>query len=181
MAENENQRVKLTKRLLRESLIKMLNTESIHKISVRELCQEAGINRTTFYKYYGSQYDLLTDMENELIDQLRLILFEEKAELGALTNLILYLEQNLELTRHLLNNSIDKDFPERLISMPIIQDFIKSYLGEQYSEGQFEYVSSFIVQGSYNILKLWINKENREKAADIAALIGGIGNRICNR
>jgi AcrR family transcriptional regulator len=52
------------KKLLKDSLIRLLQQGSIHRISVREICDRAGINRTTFYKYYGSQYDLLGDMEN---------------------------------------------------------------------------------------------------------------------
>ena len=41
----------LTKRLIREALLELLKTKSIQKISVRELCDAAGINRTTFYNH----------------------------------------------------------------------------------------------------------------------------------
>ena len=58
MEKRENQRIMLSKRLIKESLTRLLASESIHKISVRMLCEEAGINRSTFYKYYGSQYDV---------------------------------------------------------------------------------------------------------------------------
>ena len=54
----ENQRIRITKRMLREALIRLLGKKPIEKIRVQELCQEAQINRTTFYKYYGNQYDL---------------------------------------------------------------------------------------------------------------------------
>ena len=67
MEEKVNQRVMLSKRLLKESLIRQLKEESIYKISVRELCEQAGINRTTFYKYYGSPFDLLKDIEDDLL------------------------------------------------------------------------------------------------------------------
>jgi AcrR family transcriptional regulator len=66
----ENQRVRLTKKMLQDSLIWLLPNKSIHKISVREICDNAEINRSTFYKYYGSQYDLLKDMENEVLLQI---------------------------------------------------------------------------------------------------------------
>ncbi len=66
----ENQRIRLSKQLLRNALISLLEEKSINKISVREICETAEINRTTFYKYYGSQYDLLEDIENILLDEL---------------------------------------------------------------------------------------------------------------
>ena len=51
MEGRENQRVMLTRRLIKESLTGLLAEESIHKISIRALCERAGINRSTFYKY----------------------------------------------------------------------------------------------------------------------------------
>ena len=53
MEKKENQRITLTKRLLQEALLLMLRDESINKISVRDLCEKAGINRTTFYNHYS--------------------------------------------------------------------------------------------------------------------------------
>ena len=60
-----NQRIMLTKKLLKTGLTDMLQTRNIYQISIRELCESAGINRSTFYKYYGSQFDLLTEMEQD--------------------------------------------------------------------------------------------------------------------
>ena len=56
MFEKEDQRVMLTKRLLKDSLVSLLKEKTIFKITIRELCDTAGINRSTFYKYYDSQY-----------------------------------------------------------------------------------------------------------------------------
>ena len=38
---------------------KLYERNEIEKISIRELCQAAGYNRTTFYVYYDDIYDLL--------------------------------------------------------------------------------------------------------------------------
>lgn len=38
---------------------KLYEKKEIEKISIRELCQTAGYNRTTFYVYYDDIYDLL--------------------------------------------------------------------------------------------------------------------------
>ena len=63
----ENQRVRLSKMLLKNALIKLLKEKPLEKITIYELCAEAQLNRVTFYKYYGSQYDLLTDIENDCL------------------------------------------------------------------------------------------------------------------
>ncbi|MBO4470699.1 MAG: TetR/AcrR family transcriptional regulator, partial [Clostridia bacterium] len=68
MGKKEDRRVTMTKRMLKEALTEMLREVDIYHVSIRELCQRADINRTTFYKYYGSQFDLLADMENDLVE-----------------------------------------------------------------------------------------------------------------
>ena len=68
MEKKEDRRVTMTKRMLKEALTEMLREVDIYHVSIRELCQRADINRTTFYKYYGSQFDLLADMENDLVE-----------------------------------------------------------------------------------------------------------------
>ncbi len=57
--KREDRRTQMTKRMLRDNLLELLEHQNIQKISVRALCEQADINRSTFYKYYKSQYDLL--------------------------------------------------------------------------------------------------------------------------
>ena len=63
MKKKENRRVTMTKQLLKDALVSLLEKNDIYNISIRELCEVADVNRSTFYKYYGSQFDLLADME----------------------------------------------------------------------------------------------------------------------
>lgn len=65
----ENQRIRLSKLILKNALIDLLQEKSIETITIHELCQKATVNRTTFYKYYGSQYDLLANIEKDVFDE----------------------------------------------------------------------------------------------------------------
>ena len=66
----DNRRVLMTKRIIKDIFIEMEEKKNIQKIYVRELCETADINRSIFYKYYESQYDLLTEMQNDLLVQI---------------------------------------------------------------------------------------------------------------
>lgn len=48
-----------TKRVLAESFIKLLGTRPLNKITVREIVEEAGVNRQTFYYHFSDVFDLL--------------------------------------------------------------------------------------------------------------------------
>ena len=82
----ENQRVRLSKMLLKNALIKLLKEKPLEKITIYELCAEAQLNRVTFYKYYGSQYDLLTDIENDCFRKLEEILSDNGSD-GEMKNI----------------------------------------------------------------------------------------------
>ena len=54
-----DQRVRLTRNLLKNALVQLMQEQHIAKISIRAICEVAGINRSTFYVHYTDQYDLL--------------------------------------------------------------------------------------------------------------------------
>jgi AcrR family transcriptional regulator len=172
MAEKMNQRIMITKKMLKSSLIEILKTKSIYKVSIRELCEKAEINRSTFYKYYGSQFDLLAEMESDVISLVTDSLSDDAGkDSHSLAEMCCYLENNIELSRLLINNNIDPQFPEKIFSLPQVRQIINQVLGTKYNESEFEYISNFLTYGAYQIIRLWINKENRESPEEIANLI----------
>ena len=168
----ENQRIRLTKTLLKDALVKLLKEQNIYSISIRELCDTAEINRSTFYKYYGSQFDLLTEMENDLIE----IVTDSISKYPSRPERSFYetckcIDENYELVRILFNNNVDPMFPEKIFALPCIQDTISQYIRESASEAEREYQFHFLAYGMYQVIKVWINKENRETPQEIVDLI----------
>lgn len=50
--------------LMDEALINLLNKKNIEYISIKEICDAAGVNRSTFYLHYES----INDLVNETMD-----------------------------------------------------------------------------------------------------------------
>lgn len=170
--KKENQRITITKKMLKNSLVEILKTKSIYKVSIRELCEKSEINRSTFYKYYASQFDLLTDMEDDLITSIMNSLSDNTLKsLRPLSEVFHYLEENMELVRLLINNNIDSQFPEKLFSMPQVREIINHVLGDKYTEAEFTYISNFLTYGAYQVIRVWCNKQHRETPEEIAALL----------
>lgn len=166
-----NQRIALTKKLLKNSLTEMLQTHSIYQISIRELCQKAGINRSTFYKYYGSQFDLLAEMENDLFHSVETVFVSQTDPSEELVvQVMCYLEQDIEFVRLLLNSNVDPQFPEKLFTLEPIRR-MGLELKADMTEEEYEYFSCFILHGVYEMVHKWINKEKRESPARITSLI----------
>ena len=175
--EKVNQRIMLTKRLLKESFIELLLEKDIHKIAIRELCERAGINHCTFYKYYGSQYDLLKEMESDMIQKIEQTLADQKA-VDPIHILFNYLEENIKVARLLINNNLDPEFPEKLFSLPLIQQQFIAILSKNYDSRDFEYISNFIFYGAFHIVQMWVNKTERESPDDVIRLIISIATKL---
>ena len=48
-----------TKRALSRSLKRQLSTRTLDKITVKDIVEDCGVNRQTFYYYFRDIYDLL--------------------------------------------------------------------------------------------------------------------------
>ncbi len=175
MEKREDRRIVLTKRMLKDALIDMLREKDIYHISIRELCEKADVNRTTFYKYYGSQFDLLSDMENDLLLFITKILEKNEGDtVKVITAACEYLEENLEFARLIINNNIDPAFANKLFAIDAIKasSLRRSYADRSATEQ--EYIYNFFTYGVFRMVCIWLNKDVRESPQEFAELVSQI-------
>ena len=182
----ENQRIKLTKQLLSDALIQMLQEIPLHAVSIRDLCERAGINRTTFYNHYGSQYDLLEEITQRFISDIAEQLACADADnrdsvQERVATVLSYLERHLILSRLLLNNNVDPQFAEKLISVPKITDLLHAALKDCPDTERQKSIISFAIHGSYHLLLEWINRDDRLPYEQQAAIILELARRVCGQ
>lgn len=65
-------RVRYTRMRIREAFLECLEKKHVSKITVKEICDRAEINRATFYKHYADPFELLQRIEEDELDSLRL-------------------------------------------------------------------------------------------------------------
>ncbi|MGN1443045.1 MAG: TetR/AcrR family transcriptional regulator [Acutalibacteraceae bacterium] len=162
MENKENQRIMLTKRLLKESLFKLLEKKNIKKISVCELCQDAGINRSTFYNHYGSQFDLLKEMELDMIDDLNQIWESEHQNNSWTLNkrvsaLCTYFKENEKFVKRILSNEdTNSEFASLLIEAAHVQTIYKQVFSDVKDECKLELMMTFLINGTYQMVRRWL-------------------------
>ena len=61
-------RVRYTQKVLKDSLLQLLEKKPVNKITVKEVCELAELNRATFYAHYTDGFALLESIENEMLD-----------------------------------------------------------------------------------------------------------------
>lgn len=61
MTVRSDRRIQMTKKMLEEELVRASAFGDPEDISIRQICDGAGVSRVTFYKYYDSVHDLLNE------------------------------------------------------------------------------------------------------------------------
>lgn len=159
--KKDNRRVRYTKKVLRESLIELLKEKPISRITVTDICTHADLNRGTFYNYYCDAYDLLSQIEEGLYNDLlgKAKRFEEDGVSGALLAEILSdIEKNRDLCHVLFNINSDQTFLNRLLDLMRVYTF--KYWAENnvnnLNETQMDLLYSFFANGAVGVLCKWI-------------------------
>ena len=167
------QRRTLTKRLIREAMLELLKKESIQNISVSELCQCAGINRTTFYNHYNGTFEVLAEIEENFLAELSGG-DDSSAQSGNLTqhieSLCIRLQQNAEVAILLLNNNVDPQFSQKLLSGQGLGG-VWQQLGSGYTAEERELLTDFLRGGAYAMVCRWLVGGCRQTPKQIATLL----------
>ena len=176
---DENMRVLVTKRMLREGLFRCLQKENIEKISVSELCRESHINRATFYNHYETPKDILVEMGWESAGLMKKI-YDDNYKLPIkerFTKCIELIYSNKESLKILYSCSADKHLMEMATTLfawawTEIGD-IKNLLNLK-DELEESLVIESLAWASYFMLRKWVQEDIDKSPAEMADMIATI-------
>lgn len=169
-----DQRVRLTRNLLKNALVQLMQENHISKISVRALCDVADINRSTFYAHYTDQYDLLIKIEQEALDNLNKYLNNQDLDenhplsVQVLTRVLEYIKENEELFKALLSENCDTAFQKNLME---IAQVISSQQNPSLDERNQDYIKIFGLTGTISILQKWLHDGTLEPLEQMAEFV----------
>ena len=176
MAQKENQRIALTKKLLQEGLLRLLEVKPLDKISVTELCRESGINRATFYNHYNSPQDLLNDIEGRMATTLKRVIGTPRTAQEIVTHtesVCEFFQANSRTILTLHRCHADQDITDALHELN--QDFQLFRLSSKYTHSlnhdNLHLITIFFYTGCYNILLEWLQKDIPMTPKEIADLM----------
>ena len=177
--ENLDNRVRYTKAVLQQALLKILQTKHIDKVTIKELCEEAKVNRGTFYLHYATPNDLLMEIEQQFIDENMAQFnpyFHEGYETSYMANLFAGILKNRELCRIIMGKNGNPRFIERIQTMirpNIIDGWCKEF--PNYRRDDLEYVYDFIFVGSMRLILNWIDDDKGLSTEELANRLDRLG------
>lgn len=177
----ENQRIRLSKQMLKDALLRLLKREELEAITVQALCTEAQINRSTFYRYYGSTRDVLDAIREDFLTEM-----ESGIRMGAydaglsLQQTLHCLWENRELVEVLQRTYSENALLAELIRRQPVLDQLSRHARRGYTGADADYAMDFFIYGSWAIIRRWLQSGDQSSLQHIAALLLEI-NRSCQR
>ena len=176
--EKMDRRVRKTRALLLQGLVKMMETHDIQDISVKELTELVDINRGTFYLHYDDIYDMLHKVEDEMFREFNEIMAPEPlgtptlSSDGLLLEFFRFLDRHRDLARVMIGPHGDLTFVNRL------KDQIKKrtlrFLESAQSDANYEYLCSFIITGCVGVVETWLKEATPQSPEEMAGILGNM-------
>ena len=155
-----------------EALLKLLERKDLAYITVKEVCEVAGVNRSTFYLHYESMTDLLSESVGYMNDHF-LIHMNRDVEAFAtklrtcpvdelylvtpeyLTPYLSYIKKNKRLFRAAMNNAA---------ALGLDKNYDRMFFQDR------RYIMAFYIQGLMAIVSEWL----RHDCADSIEYVIGV-------
>lgn len=174
--KKDDRRIRYTKKVIRESLIQLLSQKPITEITVKEICNVADINRSTFYAHYQDPYDLMRAIKQEVIAEINswmngLISPIEDFSAHQVMKLVFdYVLANAELCKVLLGEHGDEELQEEIMMLAQAQVMREWQGSADAAIGLSDYMVTFGVHAGVSVVKKWLEKGLAEPPAQMADL-----------
>ena len=175
----DNRSVRNTKKRLRSSLMILLKEKPASKVTVKELCELADINRGTFYYHYTDIFDMIKNIEEEffndfykLIEPMKDTIKPDGDPYFMLTNIFCFFDENAKWSQIMLGPHGDLAFIQRLKQLvdEKCSDTWKE-VGLNLTTEEFELFNSFIINGYIGLLETWLKTGRKQAPEEMARFV----------
>ena len=171
-----------------KAFLELLGTKSFEYITVKEICEKAGVNRSTFYLHYETVYDLLSEsveyLNKQFINYIEIDSYGivEKLQDCSIDDLYFvtpkylmpylnYIKENRRLFRTAVENSsvlnMEATYGKmfRYVFSPILERF-------NVPKQDRNYIMAFYIQGLMAIITQWLNNDCTDSIDQVISVIG---------
>lgn len=163
-----------TKRILANSLKEMMKSKAIEKISIREITDNANVNRQTFYYHFEDIYDLLKWTFQQEAVQLLAVHHNAKIWQEGLLQLFHYLDDNRTICLNALQ-SLGRGDLKRFFYADIhniLERVVKEHCNNlQASEQYLSFIIHFYTISLGGLVESWLAGEMEQTPEEIIEMI----------
>jgi AcrR family transcriptional regulator len=160
-------RVQVSRKLLQDSLLALMKEKPFLQISIKEICEFAGLSRPTFYAYYKDQNDLLQEIEKQTLIEAGTIIrkykmaagkTDSREAIGFFQEILQFIANNSNSIQVLLSENGDNDFQKKFFRKGIekMSLFKESVSAESRDKEDDKYDFVFVIGGTFTLVREWL-------------------------
>lgn len=155
------EKTEMTQLNIQEAFWTLYSKQSIEKITVKDICNLAGYNRSTFYQYYTDVYDVLHKIENGLLAEINAFVLQFMKDAGGL-NAGLAIQAVFELferlnpyTAVLFGSHGDAEFTDK-VSENLKPLWVRYFLPKSnYTAAEVDLLLEYCISGLLSMYQKW--------------------------
>lgn len=181
--KSPDRRVLRTKRAIKNAFAQLLAEKSINDITVSDIAALADINRKTFYNYYAGVYEIVDEIENDIVSRFDELLTDFDMTSNASRPYMLFMKltsainTDTEFFGYLLGANPNISLITKLVGMlkAKTKAVLQKYLFIE--EAKLDLMLEFMITGIVAVYRQWFNSDRSQPveqiSADITLLIYG--------
>ncbi|MDR2392733.1 MAG: TetR/AcrR family transcriptional regulator C-terminal domain-containing protein [Treponema sp.] len=173
-----DRKTRYTRKVLADSLIELMKDKPFIKITIKELCEKADINRTTFYAHYHDQDDLLQQIEEETLGYIEDMLnkYDNKRSKQEILEMVKeifgFIASNSSSLQVLLSENGDIGFQKKLFRRFVFKEQVMKYFSEApIKEENKEYWYIYAINGTIGLVQHWLKHNMPIPIAELASIV----------
>lgn len=168
-----------TRKAIKQVLIRLMTEKDISEITIKEISDEADINRKTFYSHYTDISGVLDEIENDVLEKLcgiienidvQKAIYDPYPIFKELTNII---NNDFDFYKYLLQPTCDSRFLEK-IKNELKRRIIKIAESELNNKELSSYAIEFAVSGILSVYQVWFNSDRTYSLEEISSFVGSL-------
>ena len=180
MNKKNDTRFSITEISIKESFINLMKTKKFNNISVTDIAKQSNISRGTFYLHYNDKYELLENIENTILSEIKAIInlnYQKNSSKISMINIIeifKHIKKNSEILKAIMIYNTNLSF-EYKFKKCMNKNFNKNndfkILNQRNNQIPQNYLSAYISAAHFSVIKEWLKNGMLESENEIAIIL----------
>ncbi|MFX3650064.1 MAG: TetR/AcrR family transcriptional regulator [Paenibacillus sp.] len=159
-----------------EVFCELYSQKPIEKISIQEMANKAGYNRSTFYQYFTDIYELLDSVENDLINDMKNELANKELSIHTVQETLHCLDKR---EHFLLLNALLGDYGSAHFLKRIKKEITSDQLALNVPQNDLltPYFIEFYLTTALSLFRLWLQRHKDLSSEELFKLIENLYTR----
>lgn len=179
-----DRRIVKTRDDIRNAFISLLKEKSFDEITVKDIAEKANINRATFYKHYEDKYDLISYLEEEIIERIKQIIeasspmnltlaIQEQPAYQTIVNIYHYINEERDLIEVLISPNGNQTFLTHMefLLEQMLMNLFKNQITTKQSKLKLELIVVYLASAHLGVIKHWLIKKLPYTPEDMAMML----------